>query len=281
MEEADRLAAIEAARLLAEMEEADRLAAIEAARLLAEEAARLLAVKNPVDITLPDGLTILPGMYTIAPGETEDTGVVAFTCSAEGVRCLVTVADDGTITSAGGVATAMITAEGFKRLYRAQIVDLGELADNYDTITPGTYPIEPGRNTDVDDANFTCPVGSVRCTVTVAADGTVTSVEGAATAKNSDGVMTTMTAIALYTAFSSVASSPVVDTASSDNSSVASSTTGKVTITLNHTATTTDYEGEAVDSGHGIDGWDGQTLTRDIGTTRKPKLEEATVYNEY
>ena len=213
--EAERLAAIaaeaeriaEAARVaaaaLAEEERIAAAALAEIARIAAEEkkiadeVARILAVINPVDITPPPGLTILAGMYTIQPGETEDAGIVAFTCSAEGVRCLVTVADDGTVTSAGGAATAMITAEGYRRLYQSKIVDTGKLATGYKTITPGNYPIEPGQSMDVADATFTCPVGGVRCDVTVADDGTVTSVGGTATAKNSNAVKYTMTAIAL------------------------------------------------------------------------------------
>ena len=199
---------------------------------------------------------------------------------------MVTVADDGTVTSVGGAAMAMISAEGYKSLYRSRIVDTGELATGYDTITPGTYRIEPGRNMDVDDANFTCPVGSVRCDVTVSDDGIVTSVGGTATAKNSVAVMTTMTAQALYAVLIlsiPAADSPMFPVATNVmteiDSTVASSTTGKVTITLDHGPDDTiDYASKAVDSGYEIDGWDSQTLTRDSGTTRKPKLEEATVY---
>ena len=39
-----------------------------------------------------------------------------------------------------------------------------------------------------------------------------------------------------------------------------------------------EYSSKAVDTGHRIDGWVGQTLTRNVGSTRRPKLEEATVY---
>ena len=139
---------------------------------------------------------------------------------------------------------------------------------------------------DVDDANFTCPVGSVRCDVTVSDDGIVTSVGGTATAKNSDGVMTTMTAIALYTALTATWSnrSPVIDRRYCWH------ITDMDFCGKQHDRQSYDYagsqrrrhhrimQGKAVDSGHEIDGWDSQTLTRDSGTTRKPKLEEATVY---
>ena len=121
---------------------------------------------NPVDTT--PGLTIPASMHTIAPGDTVNAGYVTYTCPAEGVRCVVTVADDGTVTSTGGAATAMITAQGYKKLYMSQIVDTGKLATGYNTITPGTYSIEPGQSMDVVDATFTCPVGGVSCEVTVA-----------------------------------------------------------------------------------------------------------------
>ena len=48
------------------------------------------------------GLTIEPGTYTIQPGGNLDAGDATFTCPPGGVPCVVTVADDGTVTSAGG-----------------------------------------------------------------------------------------------------------------------------------------------------------------------------------
>ena len=53
------------------------------------------------------GLTPDSGTYTIQPGGTATAGDVTFACPAEGSSCEVTVADDGTVTSAGGMATAM------------------------------------------------------------------------------------------------------------------------------------------------------------------------------
>ena len=59
--------------------------------------------------SVTDGVEITPGTYTIQPGETMEAGGAAFSCPAEGSPCVVTVAD-GTVTSAGGMATAMNSA---------------------------------------------------------------------------------------------------------------------------------------------------------------------------
>ena len=54
-------------------------------------------------------------------------------------------------------------------------------------IPAGTFTILPGESRDQYDATFTCPAeGGLSCEVTVADDGTATSVGGAATAMNSD-----------------------------------------------------------------------------------------------
>ena len=66
------------------------------------------------------GLTPDSGTYTIQPGGTANAGDVTFACPAEGSSCEVTVAeaDDGstTVTSAGGMATAMTSASAEERL---------------------------------------------------------------------------------------------------------------------------------------------------------------------
>ena len=75
------------------------------------------------------GLTISPGSYTIQPGDTMDAGDAAFRCPAGGLPCVVTVADDGTAMSGGGMATAMNSGAGYAKLSVANAVDLDELAD--------------------------------------------------------------------------------------------------------------------------------------------------------
>ena len=142
------------------------------------------------------GLEITPGNYTIEPGDSMDAGDATFTCDAEGPSCDVTVADDGSVTSVGGMATAMNSAAAQARLdeearldtLRAVMTDV-----NISSITvgliikPGTYEIEPGGSMDLYDATFTCSADAeVSCMVTVELnyDGTntVTSAGGAATA---------------------------------------------------------------------------------------------------
>ena len=234
-----------------------------------------MVMTRDVDTSMvSDGLEIMAGIFPILPGETADAGDATITCADDGLACDVNVDDEGNATSTGGMATAVNSAQGYKKLYMSQIVDTGELAEDYNTMTPDIYIIESGRSMDVDDVNFTCPADGVRCEVTVADDGTVTSVGGAATAQNSNAVEATMTAIALYGALNNNSGGP-----NKDNSVVTNSTDDKIKITLKHSdMDTKEYSSEAVDTDHEIDDWVGKTLTRDVGTTRRPKLEEATVY---
>ena len=80
------------------------------------------------------GLTPNAGTYNIQPGGTAPAGDVTFACPAEGSSCEVTVADDGTVTSAGGMATAMDSAAAEARAERiAEIVRLNEALTAADT----------------------------------------------------------------------------------------------------------------------------------------------------
>ena len=46
---------------------------------------------------------------TIAAGGTHTSGGIEFTCADDGEACVVTVADDGTVSSTGGTVTAALT----------------------------------------------------------------------------------------------------------------------------------------------------------------------------
>ena len=188
---------------------------IEANRLAAQtEADRLAALRvalNTVDMSMvTTGLKITAGNYLIEAGGRMDAGDATLTCPAGEVPCAVTVAEDGTAMSVGGAAMAMNSAVGYAKLNVVNIVSLttgtGDdvaqiLAMSYDTITPGTYTIQPGSNRDVGDANFACPEGGVPCVLTVTVDEaaltTVTSLGGAATVRNSMTVTNTREAVAL------------------------------------------------------------------------------------
>ena len=143
-----------------------------AAQARLDEAARLLAVINSVDIsTVTTGLIIKPGTYTLQPGESMDLYDATFTCPADGVRCVVTVElnYDGTntVTSVGGAATATVSADGTLKLTATGSVDMSMVTAGLTAITAGMYALQPGGNMDAGDVTFTCPVGGVPCTVTV------------------------------------------------------------------------------------------------------------------
>ena len=144
-----------------------------------------LEVSNDVDTSdVTVGLEITAGTYTIQPGGSMDAGDATFTCSAGGVPCVVTVADNGTATSAGGTAMAMNSAAGTAKVNAPSGVDTSDVTVGLE-ITAGTYTIQPGGSMDAGDATFTCSELGAPCVVTVADDGTVTSAGGTATAMNS------------------------------------------------------------------------------------------------
>ena len=118
--EGERDAANEAARLAGiakDTAEGERDAAEEAAMLadtMRDEALAALVIANrrlnPNNVDLRDLLenftTITAGIYNINPGRTQDVDDATFTCPSGGLACEIVVADDGTVTSAGGMATA-------------------------------------------------------------------------------------------------------------------------------------------------------------------------------
>ena len=79
-----------------------------------------------------DGLTPNSGIYTIQPDGTAPAGDVAFGCEGEGSPCDVTVADDGTVTSTGGMVTAMDSDSATERL--AALDDLATANSNLETV---------------------------------------------------------------------------------------------------------------------------------------------------
>ena len=174
-------------------------------------------------------------------------------------------------------------------------VDLSDLLSGYMTMTAGTYNIEPGDDMDVDDVNFACLADGLACEVIVDEDGTVVSAGGEATAQNSMAAMTTRAAIALYAPNPAGDKSGALETQSMtgpvidlDDDHVVRSPEGVTTITLEHadTANTNEYTSKAVDAGHEIPGWMGQTLTRDDSAVATMNVEaipatgmdEATIY---
>ena len=177
----------------------------------------------------------------------------------------------------------------------ASDVDLDELADNFMTIPEGVYIIQQDKNMDVGDANFSCSADAANpadpCEVKVDEDGTVTSAGGVATAQNSVAAMNTMTAIALSadTALGMIPPTTAGLMGPPISIGVSRSPDGDTTITLTHVAATdAKYMSGAVDTGHGIAGWMGQTLKRDnskaadteedIDAVPADEMDEATFY---
>ena len=74
--------------------------------------------------TVTTGLTPDSGTYPIQPGGTANAGDVAFAC--EGSPCEVTVADDGTVTSTGGMVTAMTSDSAVARVAAVEAARVAE-----------------------------------------------------------------------------------------------------------------------------------------------------------
>ena len=105
---------------------------------------------NPVDITTLEAnyATISPGgPHNIEPGKTLDIDDATFTCLAGGLACEITVADDGTVTSAGGMATAKnsTAANNSKMAIALTANPDGTLRSNAGTGNP-TVAVERGPN---------------------------------------------------------------------------------------------------------------------------------------
>ena len=86
--------------------------------------ANLRADPHDVDLDdlLPNYMTMTAGTHTIQPGDNMDVDDVNFTCPRSGRACEVVVDEDGTVTSAGGMATAQnsmaaMTTRTAKALY--------------------------------------------------------------------------------------------------------------------------------------------------------------------
>ena len=117
----------------------------------------------------------------------------------------------------------------------------------------------------VDDATFYCPADGLACEIKVADDGTVTSAGGMATAQNSMAAKTTIMAIALSATDGALDRPATAPTAPLNTIGVERSPDGVTTITLSHAADVDAGYTKAVDTGHEINGWMGQTLKRDNG----------------
>ena len=295
---AARLAALEAARLAGIAQEAaerERDAALEAARLAgiaqdtAEEAARLAGIAQD---TAEEAARLAGIAQDTAEGDRDDAEEAARLAGiakddAEEAARLAGIAQDtaegdrdDALEAARLAGIAKDTAEGERddALEEARLanlranphsVDTTTLDTNHNTITADTYQLDPGGKMNVDDATFYCPADGLACEIKVADDGTVTSAGGMATAQNSMAAKTTIMAIALSAtdgALDTPATAPTAPLNTIDNPiGVERSPDGVTTITLSHAADVDAGYTKAVDTGHEINGWMGQTLQRDNG----------------
>ena len=224
-----------------------------------------------------------------------------------GVPCTVEVtadldADDAetgtyTVTSTGGKATAMDSADGIAKLNKPHPVDTNivitdveqtvtdaGLVVGWSTIPADRYTIQPGASSmNSGDVTFTCPAKGVPCIVTVTvqpeepgitdARTTIMFAGGLATMRNSMAVMTTRAANFLIAATNGALTATQVDT----SVTVTRSTGGVTKVALTQDPATPEFTSKAVDEGHQIMKWIGQTLTFG-GSEDRMEPEKATVY---
>ena len=160
------------------------------------------------------------------------------------------------------------------------------LATGYGTVTPGVYEIEPGGTSTApgDDVTFTCPDEGSLCLVivTVNEDGVAsyTSLGGVATGANSMSVMNTRMAAALHSPGNTDLNTGTAPAVTVTRKTVVSG--GETEITLvpdgeSDAQAAVEYSIGPVDSGHEIDNWSGQTMSRS-DEDELPTPQEATVY---
>ena len=82
----------------------------------------------PVAVTIPDAMYLdednmpMAGMTTIAAGGSHTSGGVMFSCPAGGDACELNVMADGSVTSTGGEATAMLTEAAMEQVADAKLM---------------------------------------------------------------------------------------------------------------------------------------------------------------
>ena len=132
------------------------------------------AVPAYADIALPTGHGLTATGETpieVAAGETDEHGNVDITCPADGLACVIVVAQDGTITykATGGEPTVVLTDT---------VIAAGTTAlpTGHGLMATGETPIEvaAGETDKHGNVDITCPAGGLACVIVVAADGTIT-----------------------------------------------------------------------------------------------------------
>ena len=183
-----------------------------------------------------------------------------------------------------------------------------ELAMGFDKVAAGTYALGSGDFKELDDVRIECPASAaeIPCTVvvTVSSAGvpSFTSLGGVATVVNTSAVEHTRMAIALTgevdqglnaQATAGAEGAPLGAGVDEDPIGVKRNPSGTTTITPVHVAAAADetdeevkYKSVGVDRVHRINGWIGQTLTRDDGAEATEdvdaipaaNIDEATFY---
>ena len=285
----------EAARMEAEdMRDAEETARMEADQRATEAETAQMAAEDMRDaaVTAQMAAEDMRDAAVTARMEAEDMRDAAVTARMEADQRVTeaeTERDEANTTALAAVARAELL----------EMVNpfLVASAEGYGRVTPGVYEIAPGgTNTEPgDDITFACPADGPLCVVIVAVSEegpSYTSLGGAATGTNSLSATATIAARALHSpAVGSVGDTGYVagteilkiDGINGPTTAVTRNTGGsETTITLTHTTGSTEanavkYTSEAVDTGHKIDNWSGQTLKRSDDTNLKTP-QEATVY---
>ena len=182
---------------------------------------------TPVSLSgVTPGYTVADGTVDIPAGQSKDYGDIAFSCTAGGDDCSVTivVGQDGTAsaTSIGGTVKAMNSAAYTMRI-TPMAVDLSSVTAGY-MAGAGTVDVAAGGSADHGDIAFSCAAGGPDCTVaiTVGNDGSVSAMStgGMVTAMNSADYESRIQARAeaLDTAIVAVPASTVPDSLNEDGS---------------------------------------------------------------
>ena len=148
----------------------------------------------PEDVDLSNvtaGFMAVAGMFTIAAGQSQDHGDIAFSCAAGGADCavVVTVDANGAITaiSTGGMVTAMNSAAYTARI-TPMAIDLAPVTAGFMAVA-GTVQVAAGQSVVHGDIEFSCGAGGADCEVVVEVDA-----NGGVTAMSTGGMVTAMNA---------------------------------------------------------------------------------------
>ena len=116
--------------------------------------------ETPRPVSLPEGNSVPTEiLFTVQPGQFDDTGGVRFSCAAGGAACRVAVHADGKAEVTGGQLTVARTPTA---MAPASVT----LPEGH-SVAAGSFTVSAGQSVERGGVRFSCAAGGAACAVTV------------------------------------------------------------------------------------------------------------------